>query len=91
MEEVIELPQGINEISEKDCIKFDVCLTMDHIGVTVTIICLNNRIGKNLKGFSKDKDGRWKMIRKCNLVVFKNVKPLLQYSLVESKFVYNKT
>lgn len=78
MEETIELPE-VEGIKKGTNIQFDVTLRMDHIGVTVIIECLNSKLPS------------LRIVRKCNFVVFRNKKPLIQYSLAKSQFAYGSS
>ncbi|KAI8090649.1 hypothetical protein BDF21DRAFT_333175 [Thamnidium elegans] len=86
MEEIIELPE-VEGLEKGTNIEFDVSLKMDHIGVTVVIESVNNII----PGKANDNGRKLIMERKCNFVVFRNKKSLVQYSLTKSRFAYGSS
>ncbi|KAI9261961.1 hypothetical protein EDC94DRAFT_609368 [Helicostylum pulchrum] len=88
MEETIELPE-VEGIRKGTNIQFDVTLRMDHIGVTVIIECLNSSMNNEIEKITKLPSLR--IVRKCNFVVFRNKKPLIQYSLAKSQFAYGSS
>lgn len=90
MEETIELPE-VEGIKEGTNIQFGVTLRMDHIGVTVTVECLNPDINNEIKKITNRKSSSLRIVHKCDFVVFRNKKPLIKYSLTKSQFAFGSS
>ncbi|KAI8090646.1 hypothetical protein BDF21DRAFT_491033 [Thamnidium elegans] len=75
LEEVIKLPE-VEGINKGDPILFNVGLKMDDIGATVTIKCQNRLINSKIYEMTKGKKTTLEIVRKCDLIVVKNKKPL---------------
>ncbi|KAI8056372.1 hypothetical protein BDF21DRAFT_430656 [Thamnidium elegans] len=79
LEEIIKLPE-VEEINKGDPIQFVVCLNMYGSGTTITIECQNIHINRKIKEMNNGNVTSLKVVRKCDLVVLKNEKALIEYS-----------
>ncbi|KAI9261964.1 hypothetical protein EDC94DRAFT_609375 [Helicostylum pulchrum] len=85
LEEVIKLPE-VEGIEKGTLIRFNVGLQMDYIGATVTIECQDRLINGKIKEMTEGVETSLKVIRKCDLIVVKNKKTLVEYSLAKNAF-----
>ncbi|GAA5809044.1 hypothetical protein MFLAVUS_002447 [Mucor flavus] len=88
LEEIIKLPE-VEEIAKGTPIYFNVGLKMDDIGATVTIECKDEVINRKIEEVTNGKKTSLKVIRKCDLIVVKNKKTLIEYSLAKNAFSLN--
>lgn len=84
MEKRIILP-SVTGINEGELIEFKVSLQMEHIGVTVNIACQHDLINTE----AQRRTGKPLVIRDtCTLNVAKCKKPLIEYSLANTGYLF---
>lgn len=70
-------------------INFTVSLQVEHIGVSVTIVCKNDKINREVRRITNNQESALIIKPKCNLNVANSKQPLISYSLARTGYLFN--